>query len=370
MANENKDSKTQMVALEPQELKRTLRIITAWLALIVIGQWVIRSNAHFIFLLLMAWLIAIAMEPALSYLTRFGIKRGAATGIVLAGLVVLTALMFALFGGIFFTQANELVTTFPNMVASQVDWVNTHFNLNLDPESVITQLNLTPTHLASVAASFAGGVMGLVAAIAGGFFQLMTMFLFAFYIAADGPRIRQIIGSRLSPSYQEIFVTSWDVAVEKTGGFVVSKLVLAAFSSTVHAIFFAAIGLPYWLPMAIITGIVSQFIPTVGTYIGILIPILVAAFQQPTDVIWILIFATIYQQVENYLLSPRISKITMNIHPAIAFGSVILFANLFGAIGALIAIPIAAAILAVIEVYGMRYELIPELEGIEDASAN
>jgi predicted PurR-regulated permease PerM len=79
------------------------------------------------------------------------------------------------------------------------------------------------------------------------------------------------------------------------------------------------------------------------------------------DAVFIIIFASVYQQIENYLLSPKLSKITMDIHPAIAFGSVIVFANLFGAIGAIVAVPIAAALVALLDTYSKRYELIPEL---------
>ena len=169
----------------------------------------------------------------------------------------------------------------------------------------------------------------------------------------------------MNPAAQKVVVTTWDITVKKTGGFVVSKLLLALASATAHSLFFAAIGLPYWLPMGLITGITSQFIPTIGTYIGILIPVLFAAFNNPIDALLIIIFASVYQQVENYLLTPKLSKITMDIHPAIAFGSVVVFANLFGAIGAIVSVPVAAAMVAVLDTYGKRYELIPELSELE-----
>ena len=129
--------------------------------------------------------------------------------------------------------------------------------------------------------------------------------------------------------------------------------------------FFAAIGLPYWLPLGLITGVTSQFIPTVGTFIGILIPVLFAVFNNPMDAVLIIICASVYQQIENYLLSPRLSRITMDIHPAVAFGSVIVFANLFGAVGAIVSVPVAAALVALLDTYGKRYELIPELAELE-----
>jgi predicted PurR-regulated permease PerM len=125
---------------------------------------------------------------------------------------------------------------------------------------------------------------------------------------------------------------------------------------------------PYWLPLGIFTGLVSQFVPTVGTYIGGVIPAIVAVVNDPKDGLFVVIFVLIYQQIENYLFTPRISSWTMDIHPAVAFASVIVFAGFFGAIGALIGIPIAAAIISIVQTYGKRYELIPELHSIETKS--
>jgi predicted PurR-regulated permease PerM len=122
---------------------------------------------------------------------------------------------------------------------------------------------------------------------------------------------------------------------------------------------------PYWLPLGLFTGLISQFVPTFGTYIGGIIPAIVAVVNDPKDGLFVIIFMTIYQQIENYFFTPRISSLTMNIHPAVAFGSVIVFASFFGAVGALIGIPIAAAIISINQTYGKRYELIPELLKIE-----
>lgn len=121
------------------------------------------------------------------------------------------------------------------------------------------------------------------------------------------------------------------------------------------------IEVPYWLPLGLFTGIISQFIPTIGSYLGGLIPAIVALVNEPVDGLLVVIFVTIYQQIENYVLTPRISSMTMNIHPAVAFASVIVFASFFGPIGALIGVPIAAAVIALIQTYGKRYELIDEL---------
>jgi len=356
----------KFVALDHRSLRASLRTITIWGTLVALTYWIITQNFGFLFLVLLSWLLAIAMDPGIKRLTRRGLRRGTATGIVLAGLLLAIALFLAAFGGMLFSQAQSLVNELPTAITQIVDWINSTFNMTLDPQSIIDSLNVSPSQIATWAGSVAGGVMGLLTTILGGLFQFLTILLFAFYLAADGPRLRRTIGSWLKPHAQEVFVTTWDIAVAKTGGFVASKVVMAAMSATAHGIVFAIIGLPFWLPLALITGIVSQFIPTVGTYIGITIPILFALISpQPINALWIAIFATIYQQIENYVISPRISNITMKIHPAVAFGSVIVFANLFGAMGALIAIPLAAAIVAVIDTYGSRYDLIPQLSDNE-----
>lgn len=356
------DRPVNLVALDNRSLRATLRTLTLWGSLVAVSYWILTQNFGFIFLVLLSWLLAIAMDPGIKRLTDRGWRRGSATGVVLAGLLLTIALFLAAFGSILFSQAQSLVNELPSAITQIVDWINQTFTMTLDPQSIINSLNVSPSQIATWAGTVAGGVMGLLTTILGGLFQFLTILLFSFYLAADGPRLRRTIGSWLKPRAQEVFVTTWDIAVQKTGGFVASKVVMAAISSTAHGIFFAIIGLPFWLPLALITGIVSQFIPTVGTYIGIMIPILFALISSnPMNAVWIAIFATVYQQVENYVISPRISKITMKIHPAVAFGSVIVFANLFGPMGALIAIPLAAAIVAVIETYGSRYDLIPEL---------
>ena len=356
-----------ITGFDKPSIKWVFRTLIFFTAAALLGLWVFQQNVKFILLLMLALLFAIAMEPAVSALAKRGWKRGAATGVVMLGLVLMASAFVALFGGVLFSQASSLISDLPSLVTNLTEWVSKTFNQDINPDTLIKELNIQPTQVAGWAGNFAGGFVGIITSIVGGLFQVLTLLLFSFYLAADAPRLRRTIGSMMSPSAQHVLVTTWDITVKKTGGFVISKLLMALASATAHSLFFAAIGLPYWLPLGLITGITSQFIPTVGTYIGILIPVLFAAFSEPISAVYIIIFALIYQQFENYLLSPRLSQLTMDIHPAVAFGSVIVFANLFGAVGAIVSVPIAAAMVALLDTYGKRYELIPELFEIERA---
>jgi predicted PurR-regulated permease PerM len=350
------------VQFEPRSFRRAVIVILLLLVGLKLALYVYEALGSFLFLLLLAWLLSIAMEPAVAWFANHGMRRGAATGVVALILLVATVAFLAVFGSLFFTQLAELIKGLPGYVEQAVTWLNNTFHLTLDSTTILDQLQITPGKVAEWASSVAGGVFGFLGTVFGVLFDALTIFVFAYYFSADGPRLRRAVGSWLPLRSQKVFVTVWDIAVTKTGGFVVSKVVLATMSAFFHCGFFYLINVPYWLPMGIFAGIVSQFIPTIGTYIGVAIPALFAAFNDPVDVIWIIVFATVYQQVESYVFTPRVSRATMDIHPAIALGSVFVGFAFFGPIGAIIGIPLAAAVIAVLETYAERHELVPELK--------
>ena len=84
------------------------------------------------------------------------------------------------------------------------------------------------------------------------------------------------------------------------------------------------------------------------------------------DRLYIIIFATIFQQIESYWFTPKVSNKTMDIHPAVALGAVFVGVGLFGPIGALIGIPVAAAALSIVDTLRRRHELMPELSELQD----
>ena len=122
--------------------------------------------------------------------------------------------------------------------------------------------------------------------------------------------------------------------------------------------FLFLLGVPSALALAIWVGVVSQFIPTVGTYIALVLPTLVTLVNSPFDTIWVLLFLVGYQQFENYILGPRIARFTLKIHPALTLGTVFAGALLFGPVGALLALPATSVIQALISTYTEEHEVI------------
>lgn len=350
-----------LVAADPRFLRRALVTVIAAILVLQVIFFAWGALGGFLFNLLLAWLIAISVDPIVSALTRRGMRRGLATGIVALVALALLALFIALFGSVLAQQVTELVLAIPGLALDITAWVNATFDAKIDPTQLTQGFNLTSQQITEIASYLAGGILGVFTSVVGAVFDVLTVIVFSFYFSADAPRIRQWIAARLKPSRQLVFINVWDISVQKAGGFVISKVALASISAFFHAAFFALIDVPYWLPMGIFAGVVSQFIPTIGTYIGVALPALFAVFEDPLDVVWIIVFATVYQQIENYVLTPRISKKTMDINSGVALASVFVGAALFGPIGAIIGIPLAAIVIAVFDAYGQRYDLHPSV---------
>jgi predicted PurR-regulated permease PerM len=345
---------------EPPWLRRAVFLVLAVVAGYQLALWLFGHLRGFLGLVFLAWLFAVSIEPVVDALARRGLRRGVATGAVMFGLVVAVVGFVAVFGALLVDQLAQLVSTLPAAVSDVVLWINRTFDTTFEPADIVVSLQLTPARVQQLVQDLAPGVVGILSSLVGLVFEALTFLLFAYYMSAQGPALRATVSTWFPPRQQRVIATVWEIAVEKTGGYVVSRLVLAALNAFFTGIFLWAIGVPFWLPLAIWTGIVSQFIPTVGTYLAIALPALIALSDQPIDAVWVVVFGTVYQQVENYLIGPRITARTVAVHPAVAVGAVIAGAALFGPMGALVAIPVVAAVQAVIETYGHGYDLVQE----------
>lgn len=344
-------------------------IVLSLVACFLLLLWLFTVVGHFIFLLMLAWLFSVAMEPAIRRIVARGRSRGLATAIV-GGLVILIALILVVvFGELLVQQIDGMINGLPGLVTSAVNWVNQTFHTNYNPSALTSGLDpRSGGSLSGVMGTLSGGMLGVLGSGASVMMDLVTVLVFGFYMAAAGPKLLKAIATGMRPSAQRVFVTTAQITAEKTGGYVASKIILAALSTVFHGILFAAIGVPNWLPYALLVGITAQFVPLIGTYIGVILPVLATIFDAPWKAVVIVVFALVYQQIESYVFTPRVSQKTMDVNPAIALAAVFVGVAIWGPIGAIIGIPLAAAGFAIADTYSSRYELIPELA--EDTTAS
>ncbi len=360
------DARLVVIGFDARSVWRSGVIVMALVAALMLALWLFSVTRHFLFLILLAWLFAIALEPGIRWVVRRGRSRGMATAIVGGSALLVALLLTAVFGSLFFTQIASFVRSVPDLETSVIAWVNGRFRTHIDANSISSSLNLSPSNLGSYAQTLSGGILGVVGSLSAVLFDLVTVVVFGFYFAGDGPHFFRTLATGMSPHAQKVFLNVYEITTAKTGGYVVSKILLAALSAVFHGIFFAAIGVPYWLPFALFVGITAQFVPIVGTYLGIILPVLATVFLTPWKGLAIVAFAAVYQQIETYYFTPRVSKKTMDVNPAIALAAVFVGAGIWGPLGALIGIPLAAAAVSIFEAYRRSYELVPEISSSGD----
>jgi predicted PurR-regulated permease PerM len=349
------------IRFDTRSVRHSGAILMCLVAALLLGLWLFSVTRHFLFLILLAWLFATALEPGIRALMTRGRSRGHASAIVGGGALVCALLLAVIFGRLFLAQIAALVRNAPVIGASMIRWVNHSFGSHWDASMIFSSLHLTPSTVGSWAGTISGGAVGLVGSVSAVLFDLVTVVVFGFYFAADGPNFFRTLAGGMPSRAQRVFLTVSEVTMAKTGGYVTSKVVLAALSTLFHGVFFVAIGVPYWLPFALFVGLTTQFVPLVGTYVGVALPVLATVSTSPWRAVAIVVFATVYQQVENYVFTPRVSKRTMDVNPAIALAAVFVGAAVWGPIGALIGIPLAAAGVAILDTYKHSYELVPEI---------
>ncbi|WP_051182613.1 AI-2E family transporter [Nocardia vinacea] len=341
----------------PPWLLRAFLLAAATVAGLVCGFWILQKLQGFLLVLLVSVFLAFAIEPAVNWLAARGVRRGLATGVVFLVLAVGTAAFVWTLGALLVDQVTTLVKNAPEHADQAVDWVNRTFKADLSSSDIQKYLGDWSSTIDGYLVGLAGNAWGVGTAAIGAIFQALGVLLFTYYFAADGPRFRNAVCSLLPPHRQRHVLRAWDIAVDKTGGYIYSRGLLALCSTIAHYVALRILDVPSAFALALWVGVVSQFIPTVGTYLAGALPVLVALVHGPSTGLWILGFIVVYQQFENYVLQPRITATTLDMHPAVAFGAVIAGAAILGPTGALLAIPVTATVQAFAGAYIRRYEV-------------
>lgn len=294
---------------------------------------------------LIALFIAISLDPAVRMLTRRGMRRGLAVlliflvagGLVAAFLVsVIPALVH---------QFDALVQDFPGYLASlqersaQFRGLSDRFQLTSRLQDLLANL---PGQLGS-------GLLGLTRRLFGALFSTLTVLVLTVYFMADLPRLRHGVLLLFPRAHRARFGRVADVMVDKVGDYMIGNLLISLAAGLASFAALEALGVPFAVPLAFVVAL-FDLIPMIGAALGAVVCVLAALLTTdlwPTTVIVALFFVA-YQQLENYLIAPRILRHTVSLSAAAVLLASLIGGTVLGLVGALMAIPVAAGLKVVL----------------------
>ena len=342
----------------PRWFWRAIVAVALSVAAYQFGRSILIQLQGFLLIVAISLFLSFAVEPAVNFLSDRGWKRSVATLFCFLVLFVVGGLFLFVMGDLVVTQVEDLVDKAPNYLEQSTEWVNDTFDTDITTDDITAQIESYQDDLTDVATNLGGRVLAVTGTLVGLIFQGFTIALFSYYMTSQGPQLRRNVCSILPQRNQRTVLLLWELAIQKTGGWIYSRLLLAALSSACTWLFLTIVGVPSPLALALWVGLISQFIPAIGTYLAGALPVLIALLNDPIDAIWVLGFILVYQQIENYVFAPKITAQTMDLHPAVAFGAAIVGGTLLGPMGAIMALPAAGVIQAFVSTILERHEVV------------
>jgi predicted PurR-regulated permease PerM len=303
---------------------------------LLIGVWLVRETVVW---LVAAGFLAFSIEPLIRIFTRRGLGRGWATGLaflVITGVVLFFAI--ALLPAIV-NAAQGLKAAIPGYV-EQLQ--NTGASDSLNADDAIQ----TAGDTAEGASNFfetSGKVLDLVGGLASAGFAVFMIFTFTLYFLVYGRDLLTGLTGLMPFTYRAPFLDAARRIYKMNTGYWYGKFLIAVIAGLTTFVTMKLLGLPYAAALSLFVGI-TDLIPNIGATLGTIPVVIVGLLEEPWKGVVAGAVLIVYQQVENNLITPRIFKETVEIHPFLSVVTVIVFTSLFGIVGALIAVPVTKAI--------------------------
>ena len=321
--------------------------IGALLALTML-QALASASAVFILIIISIFLAA-GLNPAVMFFQNRGLNRGASVGMVMASVLLFVAAFIAIAVPPLIDQGNQLLDNAPALIK---DLNNNAFINDLNNKyGVIDSLQTKIDSLikdGQFAITAFGGVIGVGKAVVSGLVSTITILVLTLYFLASLPQVINI-GLRFVPATRRDRVSKLTNAiVGRIGSFVGGQAIIAALAAVFILIMGLIIGMPYPGPLAMVV-LICGFIPLVGHFIGMTIVTVVSLTDSLTTAAIALGAYIVYVQIENYVITPRIMRKSLAIPGLVTIIAALLGASLLGLVGGLLAVPIAAAVLLILD---------------------
>jgi len=288
----------------------------------------------------LALFIAAGLDPVVSWLTRRRVPRWAAVIIVLLGVAGIVAGFVAAAIPPLAAQTSKLISELPHYAHT----LQNH-NSQLGRLNVKYHIEQRLSHLlATRGSSLIGGVLGAGALVLGAVTSTLVVLVLVVYFLAGMPQIK-LFFYRLAPhSRRARVILLGDEIFTKVGGFVLGNVVTSVVAGLGTYLWMLAFGIPYPILLGLFVALMD-LIPVIGSTIGGAVVSLVALTVSLPVAIATLVFYIAYRLAEDYLLVPRIMGSAVKVPAVVSVVAVLVGGALLGIVGALVAIPVAAALL-------------------------
>ena len=316
-----------------------------YVLLISISVLIFLRVKSLIFDLFVAVVLSALAEPVVYRLSLKINRKASALVAVSLILLLIGATLFSIIP-IMVQEIYFLSSQLPTYFDNFINYLNVEgFAISSQSLDLETQFNsLIKDYGSTVGSSVVFAGQGLLRTLG----HIFIIFFFTYYLISEGDGWRVKLKESLPNSVSTSIDQVWTIGVSKAGGFIVAKVILGVLASIVLSVSFLIIGLPSPIALGVAAGILSQLIPVVGTFLGGLVPFIASISLGTTAMVATVMVLFTYQIVENYLVSPRVTKSTMEIHPAIAVFATLFGAYTLGGVGAILALPVAATVQGVI----------------------
>lgn len=299
----------------------------------------VRNSAGILVLVVIALFLAVGLHPAVVRLRGWGVPHGlAVAAVTLTVVLLIVGGLLALVPPVV-TQSGQFIQHLPGYVEDlrrnpTVNDLVVRYDVMQRVQSVAN---------ADTLGRLLGGVLGGAQLIFGTLFRALTILVLTIYFLAYFDRLRDLGYALVPRSRRERVRLIGDEILTRVGAYMVGALAIAVLAGATTFVFALVVGLPYPFALAVVVA-VTDLIPQIGATLGAVVVTLVGLATDLPVGIACLVFFVIYQQVENYLIYPKIMRRAVSVNEVAALLAALLGVSLLGVVGALIAIPTVAAL--------------------------
>ena len=307
------------------------------------------SASQVFVLIIISLFFAMGLNPAVLFIERRGLSRAKAVAATVSLVIGFVGVFIWIAAPLIIDQVNALINNAPQLI-SDLKSNSTINELNKTYGIVDTVQNRVEASIKDgkfVIGAF-GGVLGVGKAFISGVFSILTILVLTLYFLAALPTVTQDAYRLVPASRRERVAKITDAIIFRVGAFVGGQITISFFASVFIFILGFALDLPYKSALALVV-FVCGLIPLIGHFIGMTIVTLIALTVSPLIAAIALASYIIYVQFENYILTPRVMKRALSIPGLVTIIAALIGTSLLGLIGGILAVPIAAAVLLILD---------------------